>query len=127
MDPKQWLYWQQRAGNEIANQLYHEGDFVSALQVYQLLADLNKAPEWQIPVWYQIGLVYENLKQPAKATEMYEKLMAREIEASAKGPHAAAKQVAEMAAWRKQCLNWENVAQSANQQLQKPEEKRDSL
>jgi tetratricopeptide (TPR) repeat protein len=127
IDPKQWLYWQQRAGNEIANQLYQDGDFINALQVYQLLAALNKSPEWQIPVWYQIGLVFENLKQPAKAVEMYDKLIARELEAFAKGPNASAKQVAEMAAWRKQCLNWENVAQAANQLLQKSEEKRDSL
>jgi tetratricopeptide (TPR) repeat protein len=127
IDPKQWLYWQQRAGNEIANQLYQDGDFINALQVYQLLAALNKTPEWQIPVWYQIGLVFENLKQPAKAIEMYDKLIARELEALAKAPNAASKQVSEMAAWRKQCLNWENVAQAANQQLQKSGEKRDSL
>jgi tetratricopeptide (TPR) repeat protein len=127
IDPKQWLYWQQRAGNEIANQLYQDGDFVNALQVYQLLAALNKAPEWQIPVWYQIGLIFENLKQTAKAVEMYDRIIARELEAFAKGPNASARQVAEMAAWRKQCLNWENVAQAANQQLQKSEEKRDSL
>ena len=126
-NPENWSYWQQRAGNEIANQLYQDGDFINALQVYQQLAGLNKSPEWQIPVWYQIGLVFENLKQPAKAIEMYDKLIARELEALAKAPNAASKQVAEMAAWRKQCLNWENVAQAANQRLQKPEEKRDSL
>jgi TolA-binding protein len=126
-DPKQWLYWQQRAGNEIANQLYREGDFVNALQVYQLLAGLNKSPEWQVPVWYQIGLVFENLKQHAKACDMYDKVIARETEAAAKGPNAALKQVAEMAAWRKQYLTWETAAQTANHRLQQPDEKQDSL
>jgi tetratricopeptide (TPR) repeat protein len=126
-DPTQWLYWQQRAGNEIANQLYREGDFVSALQVYQLLADLNKSAEWQVPVWYQIGLVFENLKQHAKACDMYDKVIAREKETSAKGPNAALKQVAEMAAWRKQCLNWETAAHAANVLLQQRDQKQDSL
>jgi TolA-binding protein len=126
-DPKQWLYWQQRAGNEIANQLYREGDLVNALQIYQLLADLNKSPEWQIPVWYQIGLVFENLKQHAKACDMYNKLIALQKESAQKTPSAALKQVAEMAAWRRECLRWDTTAQIANQQLQKHEEKSDSL
>ena len=48
--PETWAYWQQRAGNEIANQLYKEGDYFSALQIYLSLADLNKSPAWQMPV-----------------------------------------------------------------------------
>lgn len=126
-DAKQWLYWQQRAGNEVANQMYREGDFLSALEVYQLLADLNKSAEWQIPVWYQIGLVFENLKQHRKACEMYDKLIARQKEAALKAPTAALKQVAELAAWRKQCLLWEDAAQAVNQNLQSTPEKHDSL
>jgi tetratricopeptide (TPR) repeat protein len=30
-----WIYWQQRTGNEIANQLYKEGDYLNALDIYQ--------------------------------------------------------------------------------------------
>jgi tetratricopeptide (TPR) repeat protein len=123
IDPQQWLYWQQRAGNDIANQLYREGDFLSSLQVYQALAALNSSAEWQIPVWYQIGLVYENLKQGQKATELYNKILARQKEQAQKEPSAALKAIAEMAAWRKQYLDWEGKARLANQQLLPPEPK----
>jgi len=36
-NPETWIYWQQRAGNEIANQLYKEGDYLSALQIYHVM------------------------------------------------------------------------------------------
>jgi TolA-binding protein len=117
-DPKQWLYWQQRAGNEIANQLYREGDFINALQLYELLAQLNRTPEWQIPVWYQIGLVLEQLKQPEKASAIYDRVLARHKEATEKAPNPSLKQISEMAAWRKKNLDWETSARAANRELQ---------
>jgi tetratricopeptide (TPR) repeat protein len=126
-DPQQWLYWQQRAGNDIANQLYREGDFISALQVYHALAGLNNSAEWQVPVWYQIGLVYENLKQSQKATEYYDKIVSREKEAKESTPSAALKEIAEMAAWRKHALAWEAKARAANLQLQPPEHLENTL
>ena len=114
-DPQQWLYWQQRAGNTIANQFYREGDYVSALHIYEVLAAVNSTPEWQMPVWYQIGLVYENLKQPQKAAEIYEKVAKRLSEI--KEPNESLKAVAEMAAWRKKTINWESGARETNKEL----------
>jgi tetratricopeptide (TPR) repeat protein len=114
-DPQQWLYWQQRAGNHIANQFYREGDLVSALHIYQVLAGVNTTAEWQMPVWYQIGLVYENLKQPNKASEMYEKVVKRLTEA--KEPNASMSALGEMAAWRKKNIDWENAAKQINKEL----------
>ncbi len=70
-NPEVWVYWQRRAGNEIANQLYKEGDYLDALQIYQSLAELDSSAAWQAPVWYQIGLVYEQLQQWQKATDTY--------------------------------------------------------
>jgi tetratricopeptide (TPR) repeat protein len=117
-DPQQWLYWQQRAGNDIANQLYREGDYLSALQVYQTLAELNDTAEWQIPVWYQIGLVYENLKQGAKAGETYDKIIARGKDNSE--PTPSLKSIIDMALWRKQYLTWEAKAHAANDAASQP-------
>ena len=114
-DPQQWLYWQQRAGNEIANQFYREGDYVSALHIYDVLAAVNSTPEWQVPVWYQIGLVYEHLKQPEKASETYEKVLKRL--ASVKEPNPSMTAVAEMAAWRKKNIDWEATARRTNKEL----------
>ena len=115
-NPELWLYWQQKAGNDIANQLYREGDYLSALQIYQTLAELNPTPEWQLPVWYQIGLVYENLKQSAKAAEMYGKIAARAEEMREKTP--AMRAIVEMAAFRAQTIGWEDNARGINQRLQ---------
>ena len=70
--PRLWVYWQRRAGNEIANQLYKEADYLNALQIYQSLAELDNSPAWQPPVWYQVGLVYEQLQQWQKATDTYQ-------------------------------------------------------
>lgn len=118
--PQQWLYWQQRAGNTIANQLYREGDYLSALQVYQTLAEINKSPEWQIPVWYQIGLVYENLKQPQKAADIYDTILKREAEFGSESAPPAIKAIMDMATWRKEFMSWESAARAANLELEPP-------
>ncbi|HVK57215.1 MAG TPA: tetratricopeptide repeat protein [Candidatus Kapabacteria bacterium] len=110
-DPQQWLYWQQRAGNTIANEFYKDGDLLSALQIYHTLAEINSSPEWQLPAWYQIGLAYENLKHTQKAAEMYGKIIERQKELKTANPNVSA--VIEMAAWRKQSLDWEAAAKHA--------------
>ena len=33
-----WVYWQQKTGNEIANQLYKEGNYTDALAIYKSLS-----------------------------------------------------------------------------------------
>jgi tetratricopeptide (TPR) repeat protein len=115
IDPQQWLYWQQRAGNTVANEFYKEGDLLSAVQIYNTLAEINSTPEWQLPAWYQIGIVYENLKFPEKALDMYAKIVAREKEV--KEPDPNLKAVLEMAAWRKRTIEWEAAAKAANKRL----------
>jgi len=115
VDPQQWLFWQQRAGNKIANEFYKEGDLLSAVQIYNTLAEINTTPEWQLPAWYQIGIVYENLKFPEKALDLYTKIVAREKEV--KEPDANLKAVLEMAGWRKRTIEWEAAAKEANKRL----------
>ena len=106
-----WVYWQQRAGNEIGNQFYEESNFVNALDVYSALADLDAAPSWQMPVWYQMGIVYERLQQPQKAIELYARIIGREKELTpAAGP--GLKTVLEMAKWRASFLGWQAQAGS---------------
>jgi tetratricopeptide (TPR) repeat protein len=104
-----WVYWQQRAGNEIGNQFYEESNFLSALDVYTALAALDESPAWQLPVWYQIGIVYERLQQPRKAIEAYARIIAREKEP---GPNVSPgiKTVLDMAKWRANFLGWQTQA-----------------
>lgn len=104
--PAVWSYWQQRVGNEIANQLYTEGDYVKALEVYISLAKLDPSPTWQIPVNYQVGITYEHLMQPEKAVATYNEILSHE---TALGTNAgpALKAVFDMARWRVNFLQWQ--------------------
>jgi tetratricopeptide (TPR) repeat protein len=116
-DPRNWLYWQQRAGNEIANQLYLEGDYLNALELYRQLAEMNQTAEWQLPVWYQIGLVYERLSQPQKAVETYDAILARQKALADADLPASVKTIIEMAKWRKEQITWRDRAEVAVQAL----------
>lgn len=118
--PELWAYWQQRTGNEIANELYKEGDYLSALEIYMGLAKVNTAATWQLPVWYQIGLVYERLKQPAKATEMYDAILKRQTEVRTDSPSQAMLALLDMAQWRRNHIQWSDRANDAVEKLHAP-------
>lgn len=112
-------YWQQRAGNDIANQLYQSGDLLSALDIYLSLARLNPSLEWQLPVWYQAGLIHERLQQPAEAGVCYARILARESEV---GPDAkpSLKALISMARWRHNLVAWRRTTEAARNELRQP-------
>jgi tetratricopeptide (TPR) repeat protein len=114
-NPDIWNYWQQRAGNDIANQLYKEGDYLSALQIYISLADLDKSPAWQLPAWYQAALVYEQLQQWQKATDMYLRIMDRQKELTDASATPTLLSLFEMAKWRKDYIEWMQKARITQQ------------
>jgi tetratricopeptide (TPR) repeat protein len=115
-NPEAWAYWQQRVGNEIANQLYHEGDYVKALEVYINLAQLDSSPAWQVPVDYQMGMTYEKLLQPQKATDTYNQILARETEAGTNATPGL-KAVFDMARWRIGFIKWQTNAEATAHSL----------
>jgi tetratricopeptide (TPR) repeat protein len=117
-NPETWIYWQQRAGNEIANQLYKEGDYLNALQIYLSLADLNHSPAWQMPVWYQTGLVYEQLQQWQKATDTYLQIMGCQKELADGAATPSLQSLIDMAKWRKDYIDWFQKAKLVNQSYQ---------
>ena len=106
-DPRQWAYWQHRMGNQIGNQLYQEGDFPGALEIYSTLVTADDSPAWQLPVWYQIGLIYERLRQPDRALEAYGKIgdLRKDLTSEAV---PGLKTVSEMAQWRSEVLHWQS-------------------
>ncbi len=114
--PDIWAYWQQRTGNVIANQLYREGDYPKALDIYTSLAQLDPTPEWQLPVQYQIGMTYERLMQPQKATEAYANILKRESEFSTNTPPSL-KAVFDMARWRTGFIQWQEKAEAMNREV----------
>jgi tetratricopeptide (TPR) repeat protein len=108
-----WIYWQQRAGNEIANQLYQEGDYINALEVYEGLLPLSGRLDWQLPLLYQVGLVYEKLAQSSKAEQSYRQLILRASEAST-NLTSTLRPIVGMAKWRTDQLTWTSQAQRTN-------------
>lgn len=117
--PEFWSYWQQRAGNEIANQFYRESDYAKALEIYINLAQLNTAPAWKLPVCYQIGMTYERLSQPQKAVEAYQEILAKQTEVGTNATPGL-KAVFEMAQWRVKFLQWHDKAEAVNRTLAVP-------
>jgi tetratricopeptide (TPR) repeat protein len=115
-DPQRRAYWQQRIGNDIGNKLYREGDYLNALTIYENLASLDTAPAWQMPAWYQMGLVFERLEQPKKALDCYERILARGPEL--KGDSTPnLKTLLDMASLRKEHLTWSASAEQSRRQL----------
>jgi tetratricopeptide (TPR) repeat protein len=117
-NPELWVYWQRKAGNEIANQLFKEADYLDALQIYQNLAALDPAPAWQAPALYQVGLVYEQLQQWEKATDTYGQILARRVELTGSNAPPSLSSLCEMAQWRKDYIAWLQKARAANQDFQ---------
>jgi tetratricopeptide (TPR) repeat protein len=115
-NPAIWAYWQERVGNEIGNELYQEGDYVKALQVYLALSQLDPAPAWQLPVRYQVGITYEKLLQPRLAIEVYRNLLTNAVPSLGTNLTPNLKAVTEMAAWRLNFLEWNERAESFNHQ-----------
>jgi len=106
-DPKRWIYWQRRTGNQLANEFYEQGDASSALVIYLSLSRLTPDPSWRLPVMYQVGLCYERLRSEEKAREVYRGVV-DEVKASAPGTNRTGElaELATMAMWRLQHLEW---------------------
>lgn len=117
--PEVWAYWQRRTGNEIANQLYREGDYTKALDIYLSLVELDSSLEWRLPVDYQIGMTYEHLLQPHMALTTYTNILASE---SVLGTNASPglKAVIDMARWRSQFIGWQEQAEVVNHDIAMP-------
>ncbi len=111
--PENWAYWQQRTGNLIANQFFREGDYARALDIYTSLAQLDPSPQWQLPVWYQIGMTYERLWQPQKATDIYSRIVSRQTELGTNAPPSL-NAIVDMARWRLGFVQWQTNAEIAN-------------
>ncbi len=102
-------YWKRRTGNELANEFYENGDFRSALTIYQALARYSPAPAWRWPAIHQIGLCFERLGLPEKAKLAYEEIMDPETGQIADADLGdSLRSLREMAEWRLEHLNWED-------------------
>lgn len=106
-DPKRWVYWQRRTGNQLANEFFEHGDTMYALTIYQGLAALSPDPLWRLPVNYQIALCYERLRLFDRARTAH-KAIVDEVAAAGTTPTTTPemKELAKMSAWRLAHLDW---------------------
>lgn len=75
-------YWQYRAANTIANQLYLDREFLKALSVYRKLLALQKDPMGRWPTLYAIGLCLMQLKEFEAAKKIYQLLQSEKTPTS---------------------------------------------
>ena len=97
-----WVYWQRRAGNQLANMFYTAGDLPEAAELYGKLLQLSGDARWRWPLLYQVGLVAEQMKDFAKAKISYTELAA----AKAEGLSAEVAELPKLAQWRLEHLKW---------------------
>lgn len=103
IDEGVWVFWKKRAGNQIANSLYKDGDFHNALRLYQGITKLDSTPDWQWEVIYQIGLCFERLSLYDKAKEAYGWIVKGEADGEPVPKEEItqrSKELQEMAQWR---------------------------
>ena len=81
-DPDNWAYWQKRTGNKLANELYEQGDYLNALLIYETLFKIPGDAEWHSQALYQIGLIYERMFQPDRASAAYTEIIYRSTNAA---------------------------------------------
>jgi tetratricopeptide (TPR) repeat protein len=112
-DSDTWIYWQKKTGNQLANGFYQQGDFLRALTLYQAMAKLSNDPEWQWPVIYQVGLCLERLRLPDRAGEAYQYILDENKKALDGGKKLTDDlvEMAQMAQWRTEHLEWEQGAE----------------
>jgi TolA-binding protein len=100
--PKRWLHWQLVTGNQLANEFYNSGSIEEAFRIYRTLLDLSPDMSWRLPITYQLGLCYERLGIVDKARSSY----ASVIELAGPTPSQQFDELAQMAKWRIEHLDW---------------------
>jgi tetratricopeptide (TPR) repeat protein len=111
-DPKLWIYWQRKTGNQIANEFYEQGDTANALTIYQTLSELAPEPAWRLPIVYQVGLCYERLGDASQAIASYQTIL--DNVRGPKGDGSVRPELADlarMAEWRLNQITWQQNTQ----------------
>jgi len=118
-DSETWDYWKRRTGNHLGNEFYEQGDYESALSIYQAMAILSDEPAWRWPVVYQMGLCFERLRLTSKALSAYNVIIegAHQLSASGVEISSSLNDVVEQAKWRVAHLQWEEDTQRQIQQI----------
>lgn len=108
-DAATWVYWKKRTGNQLGNEFYEQGDYESALRIYQSMAALSDDPNWLWPSLYQMGLCFERLHYTSKAVDAYNLILKGAQEASKNGGVSSSlSDIVDQSRWRASHLNWQD-------------------
>ena len=112
-DAATWSYWKKRTGNQMGNEFYEQGEFESALQIYQAMARLSDDPGWLWPSLYQMGLCFERLRLTTKAVDAYNLILtgADTMQKNGVVLSPPLKDLLDQVKWRKDHLNWQEDTQ----------------
>ena len=105
-DPKRWVYWQRRTGNQLANDFFESGDTLNAHAIYTGLVELSSDPAWRLPITYQIALCYERLGILDRARTSYQAI----VDTAGPTPAPDLAELVRMSAWRLEHLEWRDRA-----------------
>lgn len=100
--PKQWVYWQTRTGNQLANDFFESGNTINALAIYNALYGIQSDPSWKLPLTYQIALCYERLGTTDRARKAYRSI----IDAAGDKPSTEFAEIVRMSGWRIEHIDW---------------------
>ena len=123
-----WLYWQKKAGNELANEFYEQNDYMSALRIYQAMWTRDDSAQWRAPTMYQVGLCFAHLEAPLKAKEVFSSIIQGEFWDEDAEPELYAEKmgepvsedvrtIQELAAWHAKQIDWNTKAGNRIQSL----------
>jgi len=119
-DEKEWIRWQKKAGNELANDLFEQNDYAGALSMYQSMLSLGNEPDWCWPVMYQMGVCLEHLSLGEKAKQMYKMIVEWPDRNGAKTEalkNASLAETYDMAKWRLNNIGWQNDTDNKLQKI----------
>jgi tetratricopeptide (TPR) repeat protein len=105
-------------GNTLGNEFYEQGDYESALRIYQRGA-LSDEPGWLWPSLFQMGLCLERLRLTTKAADAYDIILAGAQKAKSEGmvlPQSLS-DIVDQVKWRREHLAWQDATDRSLGQL----------
>jgi len=111
------VFWKQQAGNRLANRFYAEGEYASALRIYQGMLGLSDSPNWQLPVIYQMALCFEKLGFLDRAAESYTYLVEDFERIGEAQLDRMLLNLKESVEWRSEVLQWKQAVETTGSSL----------
>ena len=115
---KEWLYWKERTGTQMANSFFEKGDYMSALKIYQTMAPISDEAAWRLPIVYQLGLCFEKLHINSKAWEAFVYVTDyKKPENDLEEENSTLVFLRESAAWRLKHIKWKDENKEEREEI----------